>query len=240
MTDTNEIAVVILAGGSGSRLRPVVADKPKVLAQVSGRPFLTFILDQLEKAALNNVIISTGYRAEDIEESLGKTRGPLKIRYSKEDTPLGTAGALRLALEQIESNPVMVMNGDSFINADLAEYAQWFRAKDAAAAMILKQVPDTSRYGRVDLDEEKRIVAFREKGDMKGPGWINAGVYILRKELIHAIEPGKQYSLERDFFPALAGKEFFGYCIEAEFLDIGTPQSYAGADEFFRSTRKDL
>lgn len=235
----NEITALILAGGLGTRLRSVLSDKPKVLAEVSGRPFITFVLDQLEKAAIHKVIISTGYMAEQIEKSLGRTRGPLKIRYSKERTALGTAGALRLALEKIASEIVMVMNGDSFINADLSKYAEWFSNQNAAAAMILTQVADTSRYGRVDLDEEQRIVSFREKGDVKGPGWINAGVYLLTKTLIRTIEPGKQCSLERDFFPSLAGKDFIGFCTEAEFLDIGTPQSYARAEDFFRSTEKE-
>ena len=225
---------MILAGGLGTRLRSMVSDRPKVLAEISGRPFLAYLLDQLSAAGYRNVVISTGYMGETVEEHFGNSHGELKILYSREDEPLGTAGGLRLAAGKIASDTVLVMNGDSYVDADLGAYAEWFCERERQAALLLVKATDTSRYGSVRLGRDKVIVSFEEKSKIVEPGWINAGVYLLRRPLIADIEPGKCCSLERDFFPALVGKGLFGFCVEEKFIDIGTPAAYAAAEEFFR------
>ena len=238
MQDTSEISAMILAGGLGTRLRTVVSDRPKVLAEVCGRPFMAYLLDQLVGAGFRNAVIGTGYMADQVEQTFGDTYGPLKIKYSKETKPLGTGGALRLAMPSLNSEAVLVMNGDSFIDADLKAFAKWFFEHGRKPTILLTKLPDTSRFGRVILGTDSTILSFEEKSDAAGPGWINAGVYLLTRTSIATIEPGRYYSLEREFFPGLAGKSLRGYCVEDRFIDIGTPEAYAAAEQFFDQAKK--
>lgn len=228
-----------MAGGFGTRLQSVISDRPKVMAEVCGRPFLSYLLDQLSSAGFRRVIISTGYMASAIEEHFGGSYGALEISYSREDEPLGTGGGLRLAISHSAGETVVVMNGDSYIDADLRGFVAWFFEEQREAAVVLTKAADTSRFGRIKLGENKIIASFEEKNKIGGVGWINAGVYALRRPLIGAAEPGTYFSLERDFFPNLAGSRLFGYCVEGAFLDIGTPQSYSEAEAFFRRAGKE-
>ncbi len=233
MRNFSDISAVILAGGKGTRLRSIIPDRPKALVEIRGRPFLTFLLDQLVSSNALNVVLCTGYMADEVHERLGDTYKSLKLIYSKEQKPLGTGGALRLALPYLNSDPVLVMNGDSYINADLNSYVDWFFLKDRKAALLLTRVPDTDRFGIVKVDKDENILSFKEKEMDQRIGWINAGVYLLRKSTLKSIRPRKAFSLELDFFPSLVGKGLYGYRCEARFLDIGTPQSYSKVDAFF-------
>jgi len=233
MQNNSDMTAVILAGGLGIRLQSVVSDKPKVLAEVSGRPFLAYLLEQVAAAGFRDVVLCTGYMAEKVQDCFGRAYGPLQISYSREDKPLGTGGALRWALLDISSDTVLVMNGDSYIEVDLSAYVSWFFQKKCRAALLLTKVPDAARYGRVILNEDEDVVAFKEKQEGSGAGWINAGVYLIERSLIASIPTGIPYSLEREFFPALAGKGLLGFCTEGRFIDIGTPESYAQTEAFF-------
>jgi len=228
-----DITGVILAGGFGTRLQSVVSDKPKVLAKVKGKPFMAYLLEQLSSAGIHKAVICTGYMSDKIQECFGDAYDSLEIIYSREDEPLGTGGALRLALPYLSSEIILVMNGDSYIDTDLSIYVDWFSEGEREAAVLLTCVDDTSRYGNVKINKNKIIASFEEKCDNPGPGWINAGIYLLRKSLIASMPAGKFYSLERDFFPKLTGKGLYGFCTEGRFIDIGTPEAYAAAEEFF-------
>jgi len=227
------MTAVILAGGFGTRLQSVVSDKPKVLAEVSGKPFLAYLLKQISSAGIRKVVFCTGYMAEKIQDCFGDTYGPMHILYSKEDEPLGTGGALRLALSYLSSDTVLIMNGDSYTDADLGSYVNWFLQKNCKAALLLTKVLDTSRYGSVTVNRDENITAFDEKGASSGAGWINAGVYLMRKSLIISMPAGQFYSLEYDLLPSLAEKKLYGFCSEGRFIDIGTPESYAVTGDFF-------
>ena len=229
----SEITVVILAGGLGTRLRSIVSNRPKVLAEVLGRPFLAYLFDQLDHAGAREVVLCTGYMAGSVREEIGNSYRSLRIEHSMEDVPLGTGGALRLALPLIKSDTVMVMNGDSYVNADLKTFLAWFLRKDIVAALLLAKTLDTSRYGRVVIASDDRIETFEEKGGIKGDGWINAGIYLFQKKVLETISPGKAFSLERELFPSLIGKKLYGYRCEREFIDIGTPKSFLKAEKFF-------
>ncbi len=234
MQSTSETQVVILAGGLGTRLKPVIPDKPKVLAEVLNRPFLTYILDQVSSAGFREVVLCTGFKAEHIKKKLGQTYSSLRILHSIEEQPLGTGGALRLALPYLWSDVVLVMNGDSYIDVDLGAYVDWFfRKSNSDAAIVLTKLPDTTRFGNVVIDQDEHTIAFSEKTTSENTGWINAGIYLMKKSLIAAIPTDRIYSLEREFFPSLAGKKLLGFRVEGRFIDIGTPASYAGAQEFF-------
>jgi len=233
----SDITAVILAGGLGTRLRPAVFDKPKVLAEVCGRPFLSYLLDQLCRAGTREVILCTGYMGDMVQKIYGDTYKSLHLLYSLEDEPIDTGGAIRLATPLFKSDVVLVMNGDSYIDADIVSYVDWFFEKDRQASILLTRVSDTGRYGMVKAEKDESVLAFEEKGVARGSGWINAGVYLLKKSLIVSIPPGKVFSLERDFFPSLVRKGLLGYQCKGSFIDIGTPESYATAEKFF-SERK--
>lgn len=233
VANLSNVTTVILVGGLGTRLRTVVPDRPKVLAEIHNRPFLTYLLDRLVSAGAQEVVLCTGYMADEVREKLGETYKSLRLVYSREHEPLGTGGALRLALPHLSSDPVLVMNGDSFVNVDLAGYLNWFFEKDIQASLILTKVPDTGRYGRVLMDKDGRITDFEEKRGNSGAGWINTGVYLVKKKLVESMPSGRPYSLEQQFFPGLIGNDLYGYRCEAQFLDIGTPESYAQAKSFF-------
>lgn len=231
--DLGSATAAILAGGLGTRLRPSVSDRPKVLARVRGRPYLAYLLDQLTGAGIRHVVLCTGYLGELVEEELGDAYGPARLEYSREEVRLGTGGALRLALERFLSDPVLVLNGDSYCDVDLAALWAAHRERAPAGTLSLVRVPDTARFGRVDLAEDGLLTAFQEKGEASGAGWINAGVYLLGKELLASIPTGRDVSLERDVLPAWIRKGLLGFPVEGRFLDIGTPQSYTRAERFF-------
>jgi NDP-sugar pyrophosphorylase family protein len=229
------VPVAILAGGLGTRLRPALGDQPKVLAEIDGRPFVAYLLDQLAAAGFRDAVLCVGWHAEQVERALGSAHGPLRLHYSRELSPLGTAGALRLALPALAGEQVLVMNGDSYCGADLAAAWRWHRERASEATLLLVEVEDTARYGRVELLEDGTICRFVEKQNAAGTGWINAGIYFLAHSRIESIARGTPLSLERDVFPAWVGHGLWGLRSRARFLDIGTPRSYAGASAFFQA-----
>lgn len=233
-----DVDALILCGGQGTRLRSIIADKPKVLAPVNGRPFLSYLLNQLIVAGFHNVILCTGYKGEMVKETFGSNYKGLNIRYSHESEPLGTGGALRYALPMVESEIVLVMNGDSYIDADFPDFLDWYLEKGHDAAILLARVADTSRYGRVKIDDDGEIIRFEEKKEGLGQGWINAGVYLLKTTILDMIPAGKAFSLEQQFFPNLVDKGIYAYSCQSELLDIGTSESYAKAERFFERAGK--
>jgi len=238
MVSLAETTAVILAGGRGTRLRSVLPHQPKVMAEFHGRPFLAYLLDQLVAGGVQKVVLCTGYRGEEIRTRLGDAYGPMPLAYSHEDEPLGTGGALRLALPVLDSDPVMVMNGDSLIEADLQDYLAWFLGRPGAAALLLTRVEDTARFGRVEVAGDGSITNFKEKG-VPGPGWINAGVYLLKKAVLDLMPPRRFLSLEEDLLPTLMGQGLYGHRVAGKFIDIGMPESYAEAAEFLRCLREE-
>jgi len=224
------VDAVILCGGQGLRLRPALADRPKPLAEVDGRPFLEWVVLSLKTAGIRRIVLATGYLGEAIERALGDGRRfDLELVYSREPKPLGTAGALRLAAGQARSSPLLVLNGDSYCRFQLDRMLGLHHERHAGATIWLQQQGDASRYGSVELDGNRKIIRFLEKaGD--APGLISCGVYLVNRAVIDAIPTGRSVSLERDVFPGLAGKDLYGIVGTGTFLDIGTPQALAKAD----------
>lgn len=229
------VTAAILAGGLGTRLRPVVQDRSKVLAEVNGRPFIQFILDRLSGLGVRSAVLCAGYKGYQLQEFLGEQHKEMQLGYSQETSALGTAGALKLALPKLTSDPVLVLNGDSYCTGDLPDFANRHTEKKATASVMLVHVEDSSAYGCVDTDDEEGVTAFREKTGESKPGWINAGVYMLSQETIESIPSGKEVSLERETFPEWISNGLYAFQTEGELFDIGTPERYERAPEFFRA-----
>jgi D-glycero-alpha-D-manno-heptose 1-phosphate guanylyltransferase len=229
----SKVTPLILCGGYGTRLKSVLQNSPKSLALVSGRPFLSFLLDQISGAGFSKVILCTGYKTEDIEAVFGTRYNRLVLKYSRESKPLGTGGALRLASSIVDSEWMLVMNGDSYLRTDLKAYVHWHFEHDAAASLLLARVSDSSRYGRVETNRENRVVSFSEKEAMQGEGWINAGIYLIRRSVFMNISEGMHCSLEKDLMPRLLKEGLHGVRSTGDFIDIGTPESYRLAGQFF-------
>lgn len=236
MPSLSHITAVILAGGQGSRLRnSLPPGTPKALADINGQPFLHILLDRLGSFGIGRVVLCTGYLGEVIQATLGNRHGAIRLDYSREEAPLGTAGALANARPLLPSGPVLVMNGDSYCLADLEKFYNRFCGTTAEAAILLTRVADPGRYGRVEIDAAEHIVAFHEKRPDSGPGMINAGIYLFAESRLQALPEKRPASLEEDIFPALAGAAgpLLGYPTRAPFLDIGTPENYQQAPAFF-------
>jgi NDP-sugar pyrophosphorylase family protein len=237
MADSNcELRAFVLCGGLGTRLRSVLSDRPKSMALIGAVPFLQLLLQELKSQGVREVILGTGYRAEQIEAFFGDGKNlGLRLQYSCEDQPLGTGGALKLA-EELLGDPVLVLNGDSYVEWSLATMAGLFREKNANIVMVLQSVADVSRYGSVAIDPDGRITEFVEKGTRAGPGLINAGIYLLRKEIVAELACGSTISLERDVFPRFLGEKFYGLISHGTFIDIGIPADLQRAQTIFPSS----
>ncbi len=211
---------LILAGGFGTRLRSVVSDRPKVLADVNGRPFLTYLLDSLEAAGLHSVTLLTGYLSSMVEDTIGYRYGNMQIGYSVEVEPLGTGGAIRAAARVIACEQLLVLNGDTFFDVSYRQLVQETPA--ISDLMACRRVEDVSRYGAVQLNSSGQVMALAEKG-AQGPGLINGGIYVLHREAI-AAWPEPVFSIETDYFPKrLAAEVLSGVACEGAFIDIGVP-----------------
>lgn len=227
----DNMASVLLAGGLGTRLRSVVADRQKAVAGVCGKPFLRFLLMQLEKAGISEKIIACGYGFESVKDALPERPD---LKYSVESGPLGTGGALRLALSATSAEFILAMNGDSFLGLDFLSFLRAFEQSKKPVMMALTRTDDVSRYGRAVL-ENGLVREFHEKGTDSGEGWINAGIYVFRREILEKYSVGVTLSLEQEVFPALAlAENLAGFVCDGPFIDIGTPDSYKKAQTFLK------
>ena len=226
------VTALVLAGGFGTRLRPAVGDTPKALAPVGGRPFLHYLLRYLSSHGVQDVVIGTGYGAEQIRTYCGDgAPWGLRVRYSHEAAPLGTGGAIKQAEGLVTSERLLVMNGDSLVRADLDEVLAFHEQRAALGTIVLVRVPERARFGSVALREDGAIAGFAEKA-AEGTGWISAGVYLLERGVVADIPEGRQTSVEHEVFPRFVGRGLYGFTCPGEFLDIGTPDAYAAAQAF--------
>jgi len=235
--DLSSVDIVVLAGGLGTRLRSVLPDQPKILAPIGDTPYLAFLLDWLAHEGASRVIFSLGYRAGQVERYLAENLSPaLEIDAVVEPKPAGTAGALRYVAPKIMSDCVLVMNGDSFIDADLTAFIHAHRDRGGGVSILCVGLPDVSRFGRVELNSEGLVRNFAEKDPArKGPGLINAGVYLFDRDVFDEIVGSGAASLEREIFPTR--HDISAHVVEGAFLDIGTPESLAAAGEILMPYR---
>jgi len=214
---------IILAGGFGTRLAARLNNIPKPMAPVAGRPFLEILLRHLERNGCTRVLLSVGHLHQVIRNHFGPAWGGIELEYVVEQEPLGTGGAIRAALDQIREESALVLNGDTFLAADLRAMMVAHSQAHAVFSMAVAQQPDIARYGGVVV-EDGRVRGFEEKS-RSGPGWINAGVYALRRDLAWPAGLADKFSFERDFMmPQVAQLAPLAFPVEGFFLDIGVPE----------------
>lgn len=223
---------IILAGGFGTRLRSAVSDVPKPLAPINGVPFLARLLGHLARRGFDSVVLAVGYRHEQILAYLNSHPVGIEVRYSIEENALGTGGAVKLALRQVHGDDVFVLNGDTFKSLDHRAMLEQHRRSSADMTVCLTTVSDRSRYGSVQIDDHCRIVRFVEKSEVAA-GFVNAGVYVINRSWALTAWPEGVFSLETDVLLRLHHQSLImGFLSEGDFLDIGTPESYADATRF--------
>jgi NDP-sugar pyrophosphorylase family protein len=236
MTGLAEIDIAILAGGLGTRVARQLGGLPKVMAPGAGRPFLEHLLRWLARQGARRVVLCLGHRAEPVLAYLAQApRHSLEIATVIEPEPQGTAGAIAYARRSLRSDPVLVMNGDTLVEIELAAFLAAFAKSGAAAGLVCAAVDNPARYGRVEIDRAGRVAAFREKdeGD-RGPGWISAGLYLFSGRMLDHISALGRGSLERDLFQRLPPGTIHAFRAGGRFLDIGTPETLAAAGAFIR------
>jgi mannose-1-phosphate guanylyltransferase len=221
---------LVLAGGEGTRLRPLTLTVPKPVMPLAGRPFLTYMLDWLARHGVDDVILSCGFLSDAVERVLGERYDGISLHYVVEPEPLGTAGPVRLAADLgLLADRFLVMNGDCLADLDLtAEIVQHERT-GALATLALVAVGDTSSYGVVPTRDDMEVEAFLEKTDVPPTNRINAGGYVLEPEVVERIPAGRAVSFEREVFPGLVGAGLYGYHAAGYWIDIGTPERYLEA-----------
>lgn len=225
------IDAAILVGGLGTRLRGVICDVPKPLAPATNRPFLFHLLDMLALRGARSVTLCSGFMADFIRDQIGSEWLGMPINHSIEKEPLGTAGALANAKQFLESPQVLVMNGDTWFEPDYTDFIA--AAGEFEFCIAAAQVPDASRYGRLEVGPDARLLAFKEKSSTPEAGIINAGTYLVTQSLLNSL-PRVRCSLESEFLPQIALEERVKvFKSTAPFLDIGVPADYAAAPAFF-------
>jgi D-glycero-alpha-D-manno-heptose 1-phosphate guanylyltransferase len=227
--------VIILAGGRGTRLRDVLSpDLPKPLAPVAGRPFLHWQMVQLSQAGCRKVILSVGWRAERIRDAIGEDYLGMRVEYCEEQVPLGTGGAIRTALQLLRSNHAVIMNGDTYLELDFSKLLETHRKAPSSLTVCCTRVSDASRFGRLKIDGD-RISGFEEKGQ-SGPGYINAGVYVMRSDMLAPCGEAP-FSFESDFMvPHVERLAPLAFTVNGEFVDIGVPADLRRAQTLFPRT----
>ena len=214
---------VILAGGLGTRLSARLIDRPKPMAPIAGRPFLEILLNQLAGAGCTRVILSVGHLRHVIIDAFGAEHRGISIDYAVEEDPLGTGGAIRMALQKVTEPAALILNGDTYLDVDYKALMSKHSAAQAPMTMTMTHVDNIGRYGGV-VATEGWVTGFIEKGQ-DGPGWINAGVYVLNRELPWPDDLPQRFSFEKDVLaPFLERLHPAAYPCDGYFLDIGIPE----------------
>lgn len=234
---------LILAGGKGTRLRPLTVYTPKPIVPVLNRPFLLYQIEILRRAGIKDITLSLSYQPDKIEDILDNgTEYGVNLRYVTEPSPMGTGGAYKFAAEQIRETTV-VFNGDILTDLDIFKVIAFHQQNQAEATIVLTPVENPSAYGLVETDEESKVLQFLEKPKPEEISLlttknINAGIYILEPSILDTIPAGENYSFEYNVFPELLNrrKAFYGFLMKENYWrDIGTPQSYLEAHHDFLS-----
>jgi D-glycero-alpha-D-manno-heptose 1-phosphate guanylyltransferase len=222
---------IILAGGLGTRLQQAVPELPKCLAPVNGTPFIQYVVDYLVTQGITKIILALGYRSEQVAWYFNQHTQKVPVVFSNEETPLGTGGAILLALKHTMQKDILVLNGDTLCKAGIRRLVATHRQYNAVCTLSLKPMKDFSRYGSVTLEQDNRIVSFHEKRYCT-EGLINTGVYVLDVPHFSKIGFPEKFSFEKDFLEAYCSEGIISGCVQdGYFIDIGIPEDYERAQK---------
>lgn len=227
------IDAVILCGGLGTRLRPLIADRPKSLAEIAGKPLLDILVTELLRQGCHRIIFCVGHMGEQIIAHYRRREGA-EYLFAKEEVPLGTGGAVRNALPLVQSDPLLILNGDSLCTVDLGQFLAFHLHHQASASIVLADAGERHDGGIVRVDADLRIRQFMEKPATAIPtgSYINAGIYLIERQSADLGLPQSRYSLETEVFPALVEKgRCYGFPVAGGVVDIGTPERYRRANQ---------
>jgi D-glycero-alpha-D-manno-heptose 1-phosphate guanylyltransferase len=221
---------IILAGGFGTRLRQVVSEVPKPMAPVNGRPFLEYVFDYLKKYGIEHAVLSVGFMADPIRQHFGAEFNGISVGYALEHEPLGTGGAIKLAMDVCTSDHVLVLNGDTLFDVNLTAFERFHKENEAEVSIALRHLSHVDRYGTVKVNEEQRITGFAEKSAVTGEGYINGGIYLIDRRMFKELIFPDKFSVEKDFFELYYERlRMFGFASDSYFIDIGIPEDYQRA-----------
>jgi len=226
------MTAIILAGGFGTRLRQTIADIPKPMAPVNGRPFLQYLLEFLIRENVTSVILSVGYKHDIIQKQFKSNYRNLEITYCVEKEPLGTGGAIHHALQLSTESSLFVLNGDSYYDISLSQLLDFHNNKKSDFTIALKELKDFDRYGTVKIDQTGRVVQFEEKKKID-VGFVNSGVYCVNKNIFSTKKWPETFSIEKDFLQTNSEMNLYGMTLNGYFIDIGLPEDYRKAQSDF-------
>lgn len=227
---------IILVGGQGTRLKSVVQNIPKPMADINGKPFLEYLLHYLNTQGCNHVVLSVGYKHEIIADYFGNQYFNIKLDYAVEEEPLGTGGGIKNSLQLITQDDFFLLNGDSFFDVNLAQLSDFHFFKQSAITLSVKEMHNVDRYGTLTIKDNK-ILSFNEKQPIE-KGFINAGVYVVSKQVFKDISMQK-FSFEKDILEANISKlPFYAFESDGYFIDIGIPEDYKKAQTDFKEKIK--
>ena len=229
----NNYTPAVLAGGAGTRIRSII-DKQKVLVEINNRPFITYILDLLKVAGFQQTIICTGYKSKEVLNVLGNDYHGMHLKYSTENKPLGTAGAVINSFNKIDSENVLVLNGDSFCDVNIHQFIEFYESKLHMPSIVCTWMDDLTQYGTIQFNLNNKITSFLEKSGGKSSGWINAGLYLIKRDGLSSFPIDKKISMEYDVFPRFVNNGLFAFLHKGKFIDIGTPESFLEATSFLK------
>lgn len=237
----NTADAVLLCGGAGLRLRSVLGNAPKGMADVAGRPFLELLLRQLRRHGFERAILAVGYQKDMIQSHFGERACGLDLAYSAESCPLGTGGALRNAADLIESENVLIMNGDSYTDADLCEFVVDHQEGKADLSIVVVPADGRGDCGSILLDGRGNLASFAEKQDPFHAPYFNAGIYMTSRQMLYEIPPGLEVSLEQELLPQWLrqGKRIKAFVCLGRCIDIGTPERYRSAQDILANVERD-
>lgn len=225
-----KLKAVILVGGLGTRLRPIIGEFPKPMVEIGGKPFLERLLCFLKKQCIKDIIFCVGYKNEIIKDFFKDgSKWDIKISYAIEEELLGTGGAIKNAAKYISNcDTILILNGDSFINFDLDQFLDFHIQKKSAFSILVTKSKEKGRFANILLDKNSKLTLYKEKEEIQNKNnFISAGIYLIDKKILNFIPNNKVFSLEYDLMPDLMSQniDIYGYKSKNELIDIGTPQS---------------
>jgi NDP-sugar pyrophosphorylase family protein len=229
--------VVILAGGLGKRLASVTGGGQKVLAQINGQPFLEILIDYIASQGGRRFILCVGHGSDAVEAYFKNKYTNRDIVFSKEQTPLGTGGAIKQGATHVQTDNFLAMNGDCFCVIDYNRLIAFHQEHKANASLAVTLMPDAREYGTIEISSNDLIEAFKEKQPDLKEAFINTGTYCFDRNVFSLLDTSTKFSIEYDFFPHLVGRGFYAFQVENRFIDIGTPDRYGWAQEHLKVLR---